>query len=249
MNDKSITIATPFFNEEEILENFFNVLKKIELMIGKKIETKYLFIDDGSTDQTKRKLIEFKRKNTNFNIQIYSHEKNIGYGRTLKNSIKLADTKYLVTYDADCTYNFNHIETLISKIISENQDIINISYKLSNKKMNLSFFRRVLSWGGSAIYKFIFPEVKNYNIKVFTCSFRIYNLEKIKEIEIISDDYNATAELMIKAMRQKLKIIEIPGENVGRKFGNSKMKIIKNIFNTLKTIFLIKKNNLINYKK
>ena len=32
-------------------------------MIGKKIETKYLFIDDGSTDQTKRKLIEFKKKN------------------------------------------------------------------------------------------------------------------------------------------------------------------------------------------
>ena len=62
MNDKSITIATPFFNEEESLENFFNVLKKIDLMIGKKIETKYLFIDDGSTDQTKRKLIEFKKK-------------------------------------------------------------------------------------------------------------------------------------------------------------------------------------------
>ena len=116
--------------------------------------------------------------------------------------------------------------------------------------MHLSLFRRILSWGGSAIYKFIFPEVKNYNIKVFTCSFRIYNLEKIKEIEIISDDYNSTAELMIKAMKQKLNIIEIPGENVGRKFGNSKMKIIKNIFNTLKTIFLIKKMiNIIKMKK
>ena len=51
---------------------------------------------------------------------------------------------------------------------------------------------------------------------------------------------------MIKAMKQKLKIIEIPGENIGRKFGHSKMKIIKNIFNTLKTIFLIKKEDLKN---
>ena len=40
----------------------------------------------------------------------------------------------------------------------------------------------------------------------------------------------------------QLNIVEIPGENLGRKFGYSKMKIIKNIFNTLKTIFLIKIN-------
>jgi hypothetical protein len=43
-------------------------------------------------------------------------------------------------------------------------------------------------------------------------------------------------------MIKKLNIVEIPGENLGRKFGYSKMKIIKNIFNTLKTIFLIKIN-------
>ena len=62
MSSKSITIATPFYNEEESLDNFFNVLKKIDAIIGKKIKAKYLFIDDGSTDQTKEKLIEFKKK-------------------------------------------------------------------------------------------------------------------------------------------------------------------------------------------
>ena len=108
----------------------------------------------------------------------------------------------------------------------------------------MSFLRRMLSWGGSLIYKFIFPVVKNYNIEVFTCSYRIYEIEKIKEIEINSEDFNSTAELMLKSMKQKLKIIEIPGENVGRKYGNSKMKIIKNIYNTLKTIYLIKKDEL-----
>ena len=45
-------------------------------------------------------------------------------------------------------------------------------------------------------------------------------------------------------MKKKLKITEIPGENVGRKFGTSKMNIIKNIFNTLKTIYVIKKKDL-----
>ena len=44
-------------------------------------------------------------------------------------------------------------------------------------------------------------------------------------------------------MINNLNITEIPGENLGRKFGHSKMKIIKNTFNTLKTIFLIKKKS------
>jgi biotin operon repressor len=43
-------------------------------------------------------------------------------------------------------------------------------------------------------------------------------------------------------MLKNLKITEIAGENIGRKFGYSKMKIMKNIYNTLKTIFLIKMN-------
>ncbi|MDB0046013.1 hypothetical protein N9F20_04890, partial [Candidatus Pelagibacter sp.] len=59
-------------------------------------------------------------------------------------------------------------------------------------------------------------------------------------------DFNSTAELMIKSMKHKLKIIEIPGENIGRKYGSSKMKILKNIYNTLKTIYLIKKDELKN---
>ena len=69
---------------------------------------------------------------------------------------------------------------------------------------------------------------------------------KIKDINLFSDDFNSTAELMIKSMKHKLKIIEIPGENIGRKYGSSKMKILKNIYNTLKTIYLIKKDELKN---
>ena len=42
---------------------------------------------------------------------------------------------------------------------------------------------------------------------------------------------------------KKLKIIEIPGKNFGRKYGYSKMKILRNILSTFKTIFLIKRKN------
>ena len=238
----TLTIATPFYNEEDSLNNYFETLKKIYVLINKKIHVKFLFIDDGSTDATLKKLHEFKKKNLNYKIKIFSHNKNFGYGRTLKNSIKFCNTKYLITYDSDCTYDYKIINYLIDQIVKNKNDIINVSYKLAQKNIKINIFRKFLSLGSSFIYSFFFLEIRSYNIKVFTCSFRIYKLSKIKSIKLNSDDFNCCAELLIKAMINKLNIVEIPGENLGRKFGYSKMKIIKNIFNTLKTIFLIKIN-------
>jgi hypothetical protein len=239
---KTLTIATPFYNEEDSLNNYFETLKKIYFLINKKVHVKFLFIDDGSTDATLKKLHEFKKKNSNYIIKIFSHSKNFGYGRTLKNSIKLCNTKYLITYDSDCTYDYKIINYLIDQIVKNKNDIINVSYKLAQKNIKINIFRKFLSWGSSFIYSFFFLEIRSYNVKVFTCSFRIYKLSKIKSIKLNSDDFNCCAELLIKAMIKKLNIVEIPGENLGRKFGYSKMKIIKNIFNTLKTILLIKIN-------
>jgi glycosyltransferase involved in cell wall biosynthesis len=236
----SLTIATPFYNEQESLKHYFETIEKISKLLNNKINIKFLFIDDGSTDETKQKLFEYKKKKLNQEIKIHCHDKNYGYGRTLKNSIDLSDTDYLITYDSDCTYDYRIINTLVEKMLSRKYDIINVSYKLSDKKIKLNPIRKILSWGGTFIYKIFFSEIINYDVKVFTCSFRIYDLKKVKDITLSSDDFNCCSELMIKSMIKKLKIIEIPGENIGRKFGYSKMKIIKNIYNTFKTIFIIK---------
>lgn len=236
----SLTIATPFYNEEESIENFFNTLKKIHLLISKKVDLNFLFIDDGSNDLTKKKLLEFKENNPNYNIEIFFHDKNYGYGRTLKNSIRLSKTKYMITYDADCTYEYKIINLLIDKIKESKADIINVSYKLAENNIKLSLLRKTLSWGSSFLYRIFFPETKNYNVNVYTCSFRIYELEKIKKIQLKSEDFNCCAELLIRAILNNYKIFEVPGQNLGRKYGYSKMKIIKNIYNSIKTLFIVR---------
>lgn len=240
---KSLTIATPFFNEEDGLDNYFEVLKKINQLLINKINVKYLFIDDGSTDNTNKKLKSFKIDNKNFNIEIFTHDINSGYGKTLQNSIKLCNTDYLITYDSDCSYDYKLIDKLVNLIKKNDYDIINISYKLAEQKNNLSLYRNTLSWGSSFINNFFFPVIKKNNISVLTCSFRIYKTSKIKNIILKSDDFNCCAELLIKSLISGLIVKEIPGQNKGRKYGTSKMKVVKNIFNTFKTIFQIKTNN------
>ena len=57
VNLESLTIATPFYNEEEGLNNYFETLEKIYNLTNNKIKIKFLFIDDGSTDSTKQKRV------------------------------------------------------------------------------------------------------------------------------------------------------------------------------------------------
>ena len=58
----SLTIATPFYNEEQGLDNYFDTIKKIHELIHKKVNLKFLFIDDGSTDATEERLFKFFQK-------------------------------------------------------------------------------------------------------------------------------------------------------------------------------------------
>jgi glycosyltransferase involved in cell wall biosynthesis len=62
----SLTIATPFYNEEQGLDNYFDTIKKIHELINKKVNLRFLFIDDGSTDATEEKLFKFKKDHSNF---------------------------------------------------------------------------------------------------------------------------------------------------------------------------------------
>jgi glycosyltransferase involved in cell wall biosynthesis len=239
---KEVTVTTPFFNEESGIDNFFKIFNKInKLLKSLGVKGRYIFINDGSTDKTLVLLKKFKFKNKNLNIKIINHRKNYGYGRTLRTSLSSCDTKYMITYDSDCTYDYNLIKNLI-KNTSEKTDIINVSYKLSKKKEDLSLLRKLLSWGSSVIYLFFFYQLRKSRITVFTCSFRIYNVEKIKNIKIYSNDFNACGEIIIKSVLNNFNIKEIPGNNLGRKYGYSKMKILRNIVNTLRTIILIKLN-------
>ena len=69
----TLTIATPFYNEEESLNNYFKTLKKIFILVNKKVKVTFLFIDDGSSDSTLKKLYDFKKKNSHYKVKIFSH--------------------------------------------------------------------------------------------------------------------------------------------------------------------------------
>ena len=101
----TLTISTPFFNEEDGINHFTETLTKILKIIPNYIKVSLLWINDGSTDNTLDKLISKKKFFPNNEVKIISHKKNYGYlysikkclGRFLRSIIRIV--YYILTND------------------------------------------------------------------------------------------------------------------------------------------------------
>ena len=91
-----ISILTPTYNREKTLKRLYESLKK-NAKYGLDIE--WLIMDDGSQDNTKNIIDEFKKENS-FPI-IYFHQENQGKMRALNNLVANATGDYIIECDSD----------------------------------------------------------------------------------------------------------------------------------------------------
>jgi hypothetical protein len=69
--------------------------------------------------------------------------------------------------------------------------------------------------------------------------FRIYRKYVFQELSIENNNFLAITEIKVKALRKNISFYEFPTTNFFRKFGQSKMKVFKNIAEHLVFMFKI----------
>lgn len=110
MDDKLLTIIIPVYNEEKTIEK---ILDKVYLTFESQIShIQIIVVEDGSTDSTKKLLIQNKYKTQNNFLFLY-HEKNKGKGSAIKTALSYAIGKYTIIQDADLEYDPQDIKKLL----------------------------------------------------------------------------------------------------------------------------------------
>lgn len=89
---KKLSIIIPAYNEEEGIESTIQELLEYEPLFGAEI----IVINDGSKDETYKKLRLFQGK-----ITIVNHRTNRGYGSALVSGVKKSERELVAWYDAD----------------------------------------------------------------------------------------------------------------------------------------------------
>ena len=106
----SLSIIFPMFNESQRLHLTIQDIKKFNEKKGiKKLE--YIFVDDGSKDDSLQILATFIKKNkkNNINYKVLKIKNNTGKGNALKNGVKFCTNDWILTLDSDISVSISQI--------------------------------------------------------------------------------------------------------------------------------------------
>jgi glycosyltransferase involved in cell wall biosynthesis len=213
MSRKRLLIFIVAYNAENHIEK---VLSRIPKKVFEDYEYEILIIDDNSKDVTYQKAHDFKRKNSDMNIEILYNPINQRYGGNQKLGYLYAienNFDYVVLLHGDGQYAPELVGEMVAPLRDDGVDFVNGS-RMITKKNALA--------GGMPYYKFIgniiLTKLENFimgsDLSEFHSGYRAYRIEALKKIpfEQNSNDFNFDTQIIIQFILSKFKIkeIEIP---------------------------------------
>ncbi len=97
---KLLSVIVPCYNEQETVEDFYAEFLKIEDFFAEKdVEIEFLFIDDGSKDET-AKIVKTLSKKDN-RVHLVSFSRNFGKEAAIYAGLEKSKGDYIVLMDAD----------------------------------------------------------------------------------------------------------------------------------------------------
>ncbi|MDC0523095.1 glycosyltransferase family 2 protein [Nitrosopumilus sp.] len=189
-----ITIGIPAYNEEN---NISEIIKNLQ-----KITNKIIVCDDGSSDSTATIAKEM-------GALVVKHETNLGYGAAIRSIFLKAreeKSEFLITLDSDGQHRIEDISTVLDPLKTGKADIVIGSRFLNNDGKNVPSYRKA----GIKILTKLANTSLEKNITDSQSGFRGYGKNVIENITPSESGMGVSNEILIKASKKGLKIVEVP---------------------------------------
>jgi len=209
-----IIITIPAYNEESTIGTVIQDIK--QTMSQTKYDYEIIVVDDGSTDRT----AENARK---AGAIVFSHPYNYGLAETFRTEMEKAlqsDADIIVHIDADNQYRANEIPKLIEPVEKGEADLV-LGSRFMGTIEEMPVMKR---WGNIAFSKVV-SQISGIKITDAQTGFRAFTREFAEKVRIIST-HTYTQEMVIRAVKEKFKVKEVPVYFAKR--GKGKSRLISN---------------------
>ena len=227
MQKPNLSVVVPVFNEAESILELQHEIHHALSPAG--ISYELIFVDDGSTDQTRARLGEARQKNSHVRwVRLRSH---FGKSAALSAGFQASLADLIVTMDGDLQDNPADIPNFTQKL-NEGFDVVS-GWKTGRKD---SFFRIMLS----KIYNITTSLVSGIRLHDFNCGFKAYRRSVIDEIHIYGEFHRY---IPLLAAWRGFQIAELRVAHRPRKYGKSKYgpeRILSGFLDLFTVIFLMR---------
>lgn len=222
-----LSLFIPFWNEEENIEKVITDAVKIVRNIAVKWEI--IMIDDGSDDQT-FKIAKKLEKTFSPDLKTIQHFPNRGYGSALKEGFKYSKYKIVAFIDGDGQFDVSEINKFLEII-----DICDIV--IGKRKKRKDNFTRHLLMNFLKVWDFI---LFNFNYADIDCGFKVFKKSAIlKILPLKSEGAMITTEILAKAKKNNLVIMQVSVNHYARKYGNQSGGDLRVIARAIKESFIL----------
>jgi len=219
-----VSIVIPAYNEEQVIAETVNSINTVFEQAGME-RPEIIVVDDGSTDQTSAIC-------QGLDIVAMRNPVNTGYGFSLKRGIEKAINDTIVIVDADGTYPVEHIPALLD---TYNRGFDMVVGARTGSYYETSLLKKMLR----LFLKMLVEFTTNNNIPDINSGLRIFSKQEAKRyFSHLSNAFSFTTSITLVYMLNHKFVTYVP-ISYHKRVGNSKVKIVRDIFRTLQYIFEI----------
>ncbi|PIN98569.1 MAG: hypothetical protein COT90_03625 [Candidatus Diapherotrites archaeon CG10_big_fil_rev_8_21_14_0_10_31_34] len=222
-----LSVIIPAFNEEKAIVSTIKQSIKEKEKIEKNTQIKeveIIIVNDCSTDSTEKIISQFVPQ-----IKLISHEKNKGYGASIKTGIKNSESDLIAFYDADGTYPINKLSSLVTELNSNNSDMVIGSRLEKGTKMPA---QRLI---GNKMFVILLNFFGSSHVKDTASGMRVLKRKITGQFDSLPDNLSFTPAMTALAVHEKWKINFVP-IHYSERTGNSKLNSFTSGFNFLFSI-------------
>ena len=208
-----ILILLPAYNEEESLPRLMPKLNTT--LMEMKEDFRIIVCNDGSSDKTQSVLEAYAKE---MPLEVIWHKINRGLGESARDLFERASEvtqpgDVIVRLDCDDTHEPEYIPSIVEKVRSGFDVVIASRFEPGGGQMGVSAYRAFISRSANLFMKIFFPIA---GLKEYSCGFRGYRAEKIKEaVDFYGNNFIQLKGLGFTCTLEKLVKLKLIGARFG----------------------------------
>ena len=211
---KKISIVVPCYNEQESLPLFYEEIKKVEKEMNY-VDFEYIFVDDGSRDDTLKIARDLAKKDKK--VRYVSFSRNFGKEAAMIAGLEHAKGDYITVMDADLQDPPKMLIDMYKGITEEGYDCV------GTRRTTRKGEPKIRSWFARRFYKLI-NRMSKVEMVDGARDFRLMTRQMVDSI-ISLKEYNRYSKGLFSFVGFKTKWLEY--ENVERVAGKTKWSFWK----------------------
>jgi len=227
LRKKKVTVVVPVFNEEWSIAPLWSKLSSMANGANN-FEWKFLFVDDGSSDESRVRLDELAARQDS--VQVVLLKRNCGVTQALQAGFDLVEGDYVVTIPANLEYEPDDIPKVVDTLEKGADSCV--GSRTYSEEGPLSYDRplRIVNWIISALC--------GLKLTDYECMLRGYRAPLVKELHLPGDLYRYLPAYL---SWQGRKIVEVDVEGSPRSKGwKVRKRPIKNSAKALLDLVLLR---------